>query len=220
MNKNTKYVYTLRYRRLDDEDSVAVFGKKPTKRDVAEYLADNLDFELIDLYTFKDHSLGDEVIVKVNYDYFHNSTDLEFVAGYDDNDDAYFYCNVDQTFVNNPATEKYPSIAQKERAKHQTQWLIGVEPSEVKRSKEFLEKINKDHWDQDLWDEFYLAVQDPEDSNAIKDINRLAEKFLGRSDCLRDDAKALVNGLFIAVCGAGLDTLIDRSMGEEQANDS
>jgi hypothetical protein len=100
---NPQFVYTLRYRRLDDEDSVAVFGHKPTKKDVAEYLADNLDFELIDLDTFKDHSRGDEVIVKVTYDYFPrgHKNDLEFVAGYDDDDGAYFYCNIEQTFVNN-----------------------------------------------------------------------------------------------------------------------
>ena len=107
MNKNPQFVYTLRYRRLDDEDSVAVFGHKPTKRDVAEYLADNLNFELIDLDTFKDRSYGKEVIVKVHYDYFPKSNDLgiQFVAGYDDVNgsmqQAYFYCNVDQTFVNN-----------------------------------------------------------------------------------------------------------------------
>ena len=96
------------------------------------------------------------------------------------------------------------------------EWLIGVKPYEVNQSKEFLEKINKDHWNQDLYDKFYLAVQDPDDTNAVKDINRLAEKFLGRSDCLRDDAKALINQVFIIVCGAGLDTLIARSMEEEE----
>jgi hypothetical protein len=101
MNKNPQYVYTLKFRRVDDEDSVAVFGHKPTKRDVAEYLAYNLDFELIDLYKFKDHHRGDGITVKLEYNFFGDSTDLELVAGYDKEGEACFYCDIEQTFVNN-----------------------------------------------------------------------------------------------------------------------
>ena len=128
MNKNPQFVYTLRYRRLDDEDSVAVFGHKPTKRDVAEYLAYNLNFILIDLDTFKDDSCGNADIVKLSYDYFPKSNDLEFVAGYDDvhgsMQQAYFYCNIEQTFVNNKVHyEDFSCVAYLENSAAE---LIGI----------------------------------------------------------------------------------------------
>ena len=93
--------------------------------------------------------------------------------------------------------------------------MISVKPDKIERSEKFLQKIDNDHWDQDLWDEFHTAVQDPDDSHAIKDLNRLATRFLSKSDGLTEDTKALINGLFITVCGSGLDTLIKRSIGEE-----
>ena len=89
----------------------------------------------------------------------------------------------------------------------------GVKPNTTNGSKELVERLDKDHWNQDLWDEFAWAVQDPMDYGAVKEINRLARNFIDK-DGFSDDEKSLINGLFITLCGSGLDTLIERSAEE------
>lgn len=91
---------------------------------------------------------------------------------------------------------------------------------EEKFIEDFIETYKKDAWYDALWLEFSEAVQDPEDSRAIKDLNNLAWKMLlpDRDENKDPDIetgiftaseKALINSTIITLCGSGLDTLLE-----------
>ena len=90
---------------------------------------------------------------------------------------------------------------------------------EEKFIEDFIETYKKDAFYDALWVEFNDAVNDPEDSRAIKDLNNLAWKMLlpDRDENKDPDIetgiftaseKALINSTIITLCGSGLDTLL------------
>jgi hypothetical protein len=67
-----------------------------------------------------------------------------------------------------------------------------------------LERIDDDCWDDELWIKLNEACNDPEDGNAVKDINKLALRW----SHLGDVERAHMNEAFIIICGWSFDTLL------------
>tara|TARA_R110002020_G_scaffold446305_2_gene658583 strand:+ start:164 stop:436 length:273 start_codon:yes stop_codon:yes gene_type:complete len=76
----------------------------------------------------------------------------------------------------------------------------------IKKRATFMEKIKVDWWHDDLWIELNNACNDPEDGNAVKDLNQLAMRW----ENLSEEKREHMNEAFIIICGWAFDTLLSR----------
>ena len=70
----------------------------------------------------------------------------------------------------------------------------------------FKERIEEDWWYDGLWIELNNACNDPDDGDAVKDLNKLAMRWSDLSEEKRDH----MNEAFIIICGWSFDTLLSR----------
>jgi hypothetical protein len=75
----------------------------------------------------------------------------------------------------------------------------------------FMEKINQDWWHDDLWLELNDACNDSGDSEAVKDLNKLAMRW----EHLSEEKREHMNEAFIIICGYSFDSLLAKVDGGE-----
>lgn len=76
----------------------------------------------------------------------------------------------------------------------------------------FMDDINKNLWNVKLWVTLNDACNDPEDSNAIRDLNLLAMRWKNLSKEKREH----MNEAFIIICGWSFDSLLAKVEGGEE----
>lgn len=70
----------------------------------------------------------------------------------------------------------------------------------------FKDRVNENWWDDELWLELNEACNDPNDSEAVKDLNKLYMKW----EHLSEEKRGHMNEAFIIICGWSFDTLKSR----------
>lgn len=85
-----------------------------------------------------------------------------------------------------------------------------MEATKEKRAT-FIDDINQNWWNDELWTVLNDACNDPDDSNAIKDLNLLAMRWKNLSEEKREH----MNEAFIIICGWSFDSLLAKVEGSE-----
>ena len=82
---------------------------------------------------------------------------------------------------------------------------------EKEKPAKFMDDINQNWWNDELWTILNDACNDPDDGNAIKDLNLLAIRWKNLSEEKREH----MNEAFIIICGWSFDSLLAKVEGGE-----